>query len=98
MPQRSYQPVQLSPGLFHRTGETLSFSKGGCGVRVVDAVRNRLSGLVGGDDLMFMDTAVSTFSLRIEVSYSFRLHVGGWGVDSLWLSGRGTVCGREKYV
>lgn len=83
MPQRSYQPIQLSPGLVHRRGETLSFSKGGCGVRVVDAVRNRLSGLVGGDDLMFMDAVVSTFSLRIEVSYSFGPQVGAWGVDSM---------------
>jgi hypothetical protein len=37
-------------------------------VLLVDAVQNRLSGLVGGDDLMFVDTLVSTFSLRIEVS------------------------------
>ena len=81
MPQRAYGPVQLLP--YIRSGETLCFSKGGCGIRVIDAANNRLSGLVGGDDLMFMNTTVSTFSLRIEVSCSFRFHVGSWGVDSL---------------
>jgi len=84
VPQRLYQSVQTSPNLDHRSdGETLGFSKGGCGVRVIDAIENRLSGLVGGDDLMFVRAAVSTFSLRIEVGYSFGSHVGSWGVDLL---------------
>ena len=68
VPQRPYIPIQMSPDLGQRNGETLAFSKGGCGIRLVDAVQNRLSGLVGGDDLMFVDAPVSTFSLRIEVS------------------------------
>jgi len=67
VPQRPYNPAHLPPDLCHRDREILSFSKGGCGIRVVDAVSNRLSGLVGGDDLVFVNTAVSTFSLRIEV-------------------------------
>ena len=50
-----------------RIGETISFSKGGCGIPLRDAVENRLSGLVGGDDLMFDGFNVSAFSLRIEV-------------------------------
>lgn len=80
VPQRAYGPVQLLP--YIQSGETLCFSKGGCGIRVIDAAKNRLSGLVGGDDLMFMNTTVSTFSLRIEVC-SFRFRVGNRGVDSL---------------
>lgn len=70
VPQRPYIPVQTSPDLSQLNGETLTFSKGGCGIHLVDAVKNRLSGLEGGDDLMFVDAPVSTFSLRIEV--------GGW--------------------
>ena len=83
MPQRAYKPIQLSPDLCLRSGETIYLSKGGCGIRVIDAVGNRLSGLVGGDDLMFVNTTVSTFSLRIEVSCSSRFHIGSWGIDSL---------------
>ena len=67
MPQRPYNPVHPSSGFCHLDGETLSFSKGGCGIHVIDAINNRLSGLLGGDDLVFVNTAVSTFSLRIEV-------------------------------
>lgn len=50
-----------------RIGETVTFSKGGCGIPLRDAVDNRLSGLVGGDDLMFDGFNVTAFSLRIEV-------------------------------
>jgi len=49
-----------------RIGEVVVFSKGGCGIPLKDAVENRLSGLVGGDDLMFDGFNVSAFSLRIE--------------------------------
>lgn len=89
--------MQLSSDLCLHNGETLYFSKGGCGLPVLDAVRNRLSGLEGGDDLVFTDAAVSTFSLRIEVSFSFRY---AWGAELLtpWLSGRGTLPGRERYA
>lgn len=83
MPQRAYKPIQLPPDLCLQSGETLCFSKGGCGIRVIDTVKNCLSGLVGGDDLMFINTTVSTFSLRIEVSCSFRSHDGNRSVDSL---------------
>ena len=67
VPQRPYALAQVPPNIFQQNPETLSFSKGGCGVRVVDAVANRLSGLVGGDDLMFFDATVTTYSLRVEV-------------------------------
>ena len=67
VPQRPYIPAQMSPDLDQQNGETLTFSKGGCGICLVDAVQNRLSSLVGGDDLVFVDSPVSTFSLRIEV-------------------------------
>lgn len=50
-----------------RIGERVTFSKGSCGIPLRDAVDNRLSGLVGGDDLMFDGFNVSAFSLRIEV-------------------------------
>ena len=97
VPQRAYKPIQLSPDLCLPSGETLCFSKGECGIRVIDAVKNRLSGLVGGDDLMFMNATVSTFSLRIEVSCS-SVSMSGVGVLTLWPSGRGTVCGQERCV
>jgi hypothetical protein len=67
VPQRPYVLAQVPPNLFQQNPETLNFSKGGCGVRVVDAMANRLSGLVGGDDLMFSDASVTTYSLRVEV-------------------------------
>ena len=54
-----------------RIGEIVTFSKGGCGIPLRDAVENRLSGLVGGDDLMFDGFNVSAFSLRIEVCHVF---------------------------
>ena len=57
---------------FSRIGEIVPFSKGGCGIPLRDAVENRLSGLVGGDDLMFDGFNVSAFSLRIEVSPAFQ--------------------------
>ena len=94
MPQRPYKPVQLSADLCLRNGETVCFSKGGCGIRVIDAVNSNLNGLVGGNDLIFANTAVSTFSLRIEVSCSFGM--SGARVLNLRLSGRGTVCGQEE--
>jgi len=50
-----------------RIGELITFSKGGCGIPLRDALENRLSGLVGGDDPMFDGFNVSAFSLRIKV-------------------------------
>ena len=67
IPQRRYHSTQISMETDSRIGETISFSKGGCGIPLRDAVENRLSGLVGGDDLMFDGFNVSAFSLRIEV-------------------------------
>lgn len=95
VPQRPYIPVQTSPDLSQPNGETLSFSKGGCGVPLIDAVKNRLSGLVGGDDLMFVEAPVTTFSLRIEVCAYFVLLARSRGIDRL-SSGRGIACGRER--
>lgn len=66
VPQRRYQSTQISGDSDSRIGETVTFSKGGCGIRLRDAIENRLSGLVGGDDLMFYDFNVTAFSLRIE--------------------------------
>lgn len=68
VPQRQYRSAPLSPDPTYENGENIIFSKGGgCGVPVVDAAEYRLSDLLGGDDLVFADTAVSTFSVRIEV-------------------------------
>ena len=67
VPQRRYQSTQISMEGDSRIGEVVAFSKGGCGIPLKDAVENRLSGLVGGDDLMFDGFNVSAFSLRIEV-------------------------------
>jgi hypothetical protein len=69
VPQRRYQSTQISMEGDTRIGETITFSKGGCGILLRDAVENRLSGLVGGDDLMFGGFNVSAFSLRIEVCH-----------------------------
>jgi len=66
VPQRRYQSTQISMEGDSRIGEVVAFSKGGCGIALSDAVENRLSGLVGGDDLMFDGFNVSAFSLRIE--------------------------------
>lgn len=66
VPQRRYQSTQISGDADSRIGEMVTFSKGGCGILLRDAVENRLSGLVGGDDLMFYDFNVTAFSLRIE--------------------------------
>lgn len=71
VPQRRYQSTQISMEGDSRIGETVTFSKGGCGIPLRDAVENRLSGLVGGDDLMFDGFNVSAFSLRIEVCHLF---------------------------
>jgi hypothetical protein len=97
VPQRPYQPIQLSSDICLHNGETLYFSKGGCGLPVLDAVKNRLSGLEGGDNLVFTDATVSTFSLRIEVSCSFH-SASGAGPLTPWLSGRGTLRGQERYA
>lgn len=67
VPQRRYQSTQISGDTDSRIGETVTFSKGGCGIPLRDAIENRLSGLVGGDDPMFYDFNVTAFSLRIEV-------------------------------
>ena len=70
VPQRRYRSTQISMENSSRIGETVTFSKGGCGIPLRDAVENRLSGLVGGDDLMFDGFNVSAFSLRIEVRHA----------------------------
>lgn len=67
VPQRRYQSTQISGDADSRIGETVTFSKGACGIPLRDAVENRLSGLVGGDDPMFDGFNVTAFSLRIEV-------------------------------
>ena len=72
VPQRPYQSTQISVGSGSRIGEMVTFSKGGCGIPLRDAIENRLSGLVGGDDIMFDGFNVSAFSLRIEVCPAFR--------------------------
>ena len=71
VPQRRYQSTQISGDVDSRIGETVTFSKGGCGIPLRDAVENRLSGLVGGDDPMFDGFNVTAFSLRIEVRPPF---------------------------
>ena len=68
VPQRQYRSAPLSPDPTYEHGEVILFSKGGgCGVPVNDAAEYRLSDLFGGDDIIFADTAVTTFSVRIEV-------------------------------
>jgi hypothetical protein len=68
VPQRHYRSAPLSPDLTYENGEVIIFSKNGdCGVPIVDAADYRLSDLLGGDDSIFANTAVSTFSVRIEV-------------------------------
>lgn len=68
VPQRQYRSAPLSPDPTYDRGEFIAFSKGGgCGVPIVEASEYQLSDLLGGEDLMFVDTAVSTFSVRIEV-------------------------------
>jgi hypothetical protein len=69
VPQRRYRSTRVSIETNSRIGEIIAFSKGGSGVPLRDAVENRLSGLEGGDDLMFDGFNVSAFSLRIEVRY-----------------------------
>lgn len=67
VPQRHYRSAPLSPDPVYENGEIVNFSKGGgCGVPIIDASEYRLSDLVRGDDLMFANTTVSTFSVRIE--------------------------------
>lgn len=75
VPQRRYQSTQISGDADSRIGEMVTFSKGGCGIPLRDAVENRLSGLVGGDDLMFDGFNVTAFSLRIEVRPVFRFSI-----------------------
>lgn len=71
VPQRQYRSAPLAPDPTYESGEVIGFSKGGgCGVPIVDAAEYRLSDLLGGDDLMFVNTTVSTFSVRIEVRAS----------------------------
>ena len=72
VPQRPYQSTQISVESGSKIGEMVTFSKGGCGIPLRDAIENRLSGLVGGDDIMFDGFNVSAFSLRIEVRSAFR--------------------------
>lgn len=72
VPQRPYRSAPLSSDPSHENGEVIVFSQGGCGVTIVDASEGRLSDLLGGDDLMFIDTTVSTFSIRIEVRIQVR--------------------------
>jgi len=73
IPQRPYQSPHVSMEIGSRVGEVVAFSKGRCGIPLRDAIENRLSGLVGGDDTMFHGFNVSAFSLRIEVSHAFQL-------------------------
>jgi len=73
VPQRLYQSAHISMEPGSRIGELITFSKGGCGILLRDAIENRLSGLVGGDDLMFHGFNVSAFSLRITVSPTFSI-------------------------
>ena len=71
VPQRQYRSAPLSPDPAYENGGVIVFSKGGgCGVPIVDASEYRLADLLGGDDLMFADTTVSTFSVRLEVRMS----------------------------
>lgn len=70
VPQRPYRSAQLSTDPAYDNGEVIGFSQGGCGVSISDASDGRLSDLLGGEDLMFVDTNVSTFSVRIEVRIS----------------------------
>jgi len=72
VPQRPYQSTQISVESGSKIGEIVTFSKGGCGILLRDAIENRLSGLVGGDDIMFDGFNVSAFSLRIEVRPAFQ--------------------------
>jgi hypothetical protein len=69
VPQRRYRSTRVSIETNSRIGEIITFSKGGSDVPLRDAVENRLSGLEGGDDLMFDGFNVSAFSLRIEVRH-----------------------------
>lgn len=73
IPQRPYQSTHIAMEAGSRVGEIVTFSKGRCGIPLRDAIENRLSGLVGGDDTMFHGFNVSAFSLRIEVSPAFQL-------------------------
>lgn len=71
VPQRQYRSAPLTPDPAYENGGVIVFSKGGgCGVPIVEAADYRLADLLGGDDLMFADTTVSTFSVRLEVRMS----------------------------
>ena len=67
VPQRLYRSAPLSSDPTYENGEVIVFSQSGCGVSIVDASEGRVSDLFRGDDPMFVDTTVSTFSVRIEV-------------------------------
>jgi len=67
VPQRPYRSVLSSPDQTYKKREVIMFSRGGCGVPIADAAENRLSGLLGGNELVFVGATVSTFSIRIEV-------------------------------
>lgn len=80
IPQRHYRSAPLSPDPTYENGEVITFSGGGdCGVNIVDAAEYRLSNLFGGDDLMFVNATVSTFSVRIEVRILNTVVVGYTG-------------------
>lgn len=75
VPQRPYRSAPLSSDPTHDNGDVIGFSQDGrCGVPIVNASEGRLSDLLGGDDLMFADTSVSTFSVRIEVRTLSMVH------------------------
>ena len=96
VPQRLYRSAVLSSDPTYDNGEIIVFSQGGCGVPIVDASNGRLAELLGGDDLVFADTTVSTFSVRIEVRKRFCVMITlGTELDFL-RSGRGTRCGMDR--
>ena len=97
VPQRPYRSALLFSDPTYENEEVIVFSQGRCGVSIVDAFEGRISGLFGGDDLMFADTAVSTFSIRIEVRTSSQFRTITLGAKLGFLrSGRGTRCGMGR--
>ena len=98
VPQRRYQSTQISMEGDSRIGEVVAFSKGGCGIPLKDAVENRLSGLVGGDDLMFDGFNVSAFSLRIEVCLVISIPSPPMSANRSIHSGRAIRSGPARYA